>query len=584
MTRIRFAAILAYAAFALAPEVVPGADCAEGIVRDARAGEAGDRVGSSQDVRGAAITAAGISDVNDKTARLLLLTAGGPLVVEFTMTIDGQPFRLPRERFVDDMLQQADTDGDGIGTWREALGNPRFSCAIFGPRPLEPSHFEGFAKKFDLNGDRLIDRTELRASLGPPPRGDAFMLSPYRYNVSSHPDLMPVLDADGDGLLSAGEIRDAPERLRRLDGNGNELLERDEIRVAGAAPAARDGDGAAGRRIVANRTGVFDLGADPELREVYESLKSRYVGGDDVLRAEDLPLALTPIASLDANGDGNIDRVELGGLCRVKSHVVLELNFGNSGNLSAGPILKSRDLPPGWVGEEPALNDTCVSLRFPKIALVFAPGRRPEQGTVSETQARVFVEQFDADRNGYVERKELPAGNAGLFERIDADGDGRLSSEEVMADFVRQSAGRMSLVHAMVAEVAPPIFENLDTNGDGRLGLREMRDAARNLAVFDKNGDGEISPAEIPRTVLITIVRGLGGPGAPPMRPPAGGKPVARTPPTRRTGPSWFVHMDRNGDGDVSPAEFLGSRAQFDALDTDHDGLINAAEARTPPK
>jgi hypothetical protein len=37
--------------------------------------------------------------------------------------------------------------------------------------------------------------------------------------------------------------------------------------------------------------------------------------------------------------------------------------------------------------------------------------------------------------------------------------------------------------------------------------------------------------------------------------------------------------MDRNGDGDVSWKEFLGTREQFRRLDRDGDGLISAEEA-----
>jgi hypothetical protein len=37
--------------------------------------------------------------------------------------------------------------------------------------------------------------------------------------------------------------------------------------------------------------------------------------------------------------------------------------------------------------------------------------------------------------------------------------------------------------------------------------------------------------------------------------------------------------MDRNGDGDVSRREFLGTDEEFAAIDTDGDGLISAEEA-----
>jgi hypothetical protein len=37
--------------------------------------------------------------------------------------------------------------------------------------------------------------------------------------------------------------------------------------------------------------------------------------------------------------------------------------------------------------------------------------------------------------------------------------------------------------------------------------------------------------------------------------------------------------MDRNRDGDISPREFRGPRAQFERLDRDKDGHIDASEA-----
>ena len=44
-------------------------------------------------------------------------------------------------------------------------------------------------------------------------------------------------------------------------------------------------------------------------------------------------------------------------------------------------------------------------------------------------------------------------------------------------------------------------------------------------------------------------------------------------------GPVWFRKMDRNGDGDISRAEWLGTAEEFERIDTDKDGLISLAEA-----
>jgi Ca2+-binding EF-hand superfamily protein len=46
----------------------------------------------------------------------------------------------------------------------------------------------------------------------------------------------------------------------------------------------------------------------------------------------------------------------------------------------------------------------------------------------------------------------------------------------------------------------------------------------------------------------------------------------------------WFRKMDRNADGDVSRSEFLGTKAEFDAIDTDKDGLISLEEAEAYDK
>jgi hypothetical protein len=49
--------------------------------------------------------------------------------------------------------------------------------------------------------------------------------------------------------------------------------------------------------------------------------------------------------------------------------------------------------------------------------------------------------------------------------------------------------------------------------------------------------------------------------------------------PLPRDVPDWFRKMDVTGDGDVSFQEFLGTRADFNRIDADGDGLIDPQEA-----
>jgi len=49
---------------------------------------------------------------------------------------------------------------------------------------------------------------------------------------------------------------------------------------------------------------------------------------------------------------------------------------------------------------------------------------------------------------------------------------------------------------------------------------------------------------------------------------------------TSRSGPAWFLNMDRNQDGEVTWREFVGPRDVFEGLDTDGNGWIDGTEAQ----
>src|SRR5262249_22643580 len=204
----------------------------------------------------------------------------------------------------------------------------------------------------------------------------------------------------------------------------------------------------------------------------------------------------------------------------------------------------------------------------------------------------------DRDNNGYLDMAEAMRSPVyrNLFRLMDRDGDGKLFEKEVLAylDAVQdlQAAARLGCASVAVTSEGKGLFEMLDTDGDGRLSVREMRNAVRLIAELDRDGDGCVSKAELPRCSQATFRMGPAQPSSQPYHvttvafSPDGQYLAAAGPRPSKAprGPEWFRKMDRNGDGDVSRREFLGTDEQFRAIDTDGDGLISVEEAEAYEK
>ncbi len=181
--------------------------------------------------------------------------------------------------------------------------------------------------------------------------------------------------------------------------------------------------------------------------------------------------------------------------------------------------------------------------------------------------ARQRFAEADTDRDGGLDRAEAERSSFAplrdLFDAADRDGDGRVSAAEWSAYLELQSRLATGQVVLTILDHGRGLFELLDADRDGVLSPREQRSAWQRLAAAGCLRGGELDRALLPRQLRCVVSLGR----------PSGG----RTPPKR--GPAWFRAMDRNGDGDVSRREFLGSDADFRRLDADGDGLISADEA-----
>lgn len=112
----------------------------------------------------------------------------------------------------------------------------------------------------------------------------------------------------------------------------------------------------------------------------------------------------------------------------------------------------------------------------------------------------MMFERFDTDSDGAVTKAELEGAAAAHFAEADANGDGLLSAEEMIAAAEKMRAAREA--KRMADRIAKRI-EAHDTDGDGMISLEEATaymGGSRFDKMFDKldaDGDGSVTQAEL---------------------------------------------------------------------------------------
>jgi Ca2+-binding EF-hand superfamily protein len=523
---------------------------------------------------------------------VLFFSDSRPVLIRLHLQVDGKPYATRWNEYLTRWFHFLDRDDDDFLDEKEAARAPS-------PRVLQPLFSNPYTylaaespplEDLDRDGDKKVSLAEfLRYYRSTPaaPVQIAPMFTQLIQGVSQDAltdALFALLDADKDGKLTRDELAAAETVLHKYDQNDDDLIAVQELLTGGAPrdgvrPAPQPLPGMQARpaplmlvpREDAPRRISSRLRVSREVLERYDKNKNRSLSRDEIGMSQEL------FDHLDANRDGELDALELLRWVIVKPDAEAVLRLGR---------VASKLEPIETVGKNRALRKTAGNtLAFTMedncINLIAAPR---VQNQPSPSVRQILVQQFkavDQKGRGFISRKQVDTQQFVYLRNIltvaDRDGDDCLDLEELNAWVDLTASGVQCQTSIALASSGRGLFPILDANQDGRLSIRELRNAWTRLAPYDRLGERAVSRNDIPSQYQILV-----NPGDANFAIAQGGARLPGTPPSVTAavrGPLWFRKMDRNGDGDISEREFLGSREDFRRLDADGDGLISLEEA-----
>jgi Ca2+-binding EF-hand superfamily protein len=282
---------------------------------------------------------------------------------------------------------------------------------------------------------------------------------------------------------------------------------------------------------------------------------------------------------LDRNADGKLDEKDLAGISTTPVDLDLSIDIAGAPEGEQSLVINST------LGQriDDAKRPDLLRLVFPSAVLTLSFRKIDSIKTAIDRALKDF-NTIDVDGNGYIDAAETMTRvrfQTGLFDELDADGDGKIFGEE-MEKYVKALAEpKATTAQVNLYDTGRGFFESLDTNGDGRISMREMKAAGQSLKRMARKSGEKLAPDDPARNFHIEFLRGsfaLFGPGD---------QMIAQSSPSfeqrEAIGPIWFRRMDRNNDGDLTWNEFLGPREVFHRIDKDGDGLIDPQEAAAVP-
>ena len=505
------------------------------------------------------------SPVNTTSVQWNLLFIGPEQAVPLLVTVTADEGPLVKRRILAQMLlQRFDSNKDGKLSASEAALLP------VGAKASGPGLGEQW-KTLDCSpADESLSVEELTTYVNEQ-LGPTFQMSTRPPRLAQSVQLIERLDQDHDGAISATELLSGISRLRQSD-----LDDDESVSVGELQPFPRQQGLQRPLNAEAIQAPIIPVDRDDEVRVAVARVLSAH--GRDA-KGESVALARiqTPDGkpeSFDADGDGRLNASELTTWVQARKPVVTIVATLGQKRPSSVLVQQGTDTQTG----------TKVSLTVGGAAVdVTSINNRYEQSDSTKLYRIRFLTS-DRDKNGYLDETEyasmqLPA----AFKDVDANGDGMLYRDEMTPFLEFDAIATQARIEMMVGDEGKTLFELLDGNVDRRLTMREIREGFTGLEAVDRNHDERVAQSELESRFKLTFSFGRNQTFAPNAM--TANMPLTPRLRSQEKGPAWYRRMDRNLDGDITWREFLGSREQFQQLDTNSDEMIDVTEASatTPP-
>ena len=209
--------------------------------------------------------------------------------------------------------------------------------------------------------------------------------------------------------------------------------------------------------------------------------------------------------------------------------------------------------------------------------------KAPAGAAILKMTPEQLLKLWDKNKDGFVDKEELPAQVQQLFEQFDRNGDGKLDVKELgqlLETLKKRRAqqdaqqGKAKGKNNDIDREVDALLRRLDTNKDGKISREEAagRPLAKAFNQLDKNKDGYLDRIELIPWAQRTAMAGSNQAGK--------GQPGAEV---ARSSIFDFDALDKDADGRLTREELQGTTwaDAFDKIDTNKDGKIDRKEFET---